>query len=313
VFRRKFLIVALTTLVSLGARAQYDVPFSHYWDMEPYFNPASVGKEAKLNVVGAYALNFAGFEHSPRTMYFGGDMPFLMLNSYHGVGLSLLNDQIGLFTHQRLAGQYAMKRRFLGGTLSVGVQVGLLMEKFDMSKVEVDDTTDPVFSGSSELEGQTVDLAAGIYYVHGPWYLGVSAQHLSAPVIELGETNELKVDRTYYLTGGYNIKLRTPFLSIHPTVLVRTDGVAYRGDITARLDYTHEERHMYVGVGYSPTNSVTALIGGSFHGIDVGYSYEFYTSGISIGNGSHELFVRYQTDINLVKKGRNKHKSVRIL
>ncbi len=94
---------------------------------------------------------------------------------------------------------------------------------------------------------------------------------------------------------------------------MRTDGVNYRGDITARLVYHHDSKHMYLGVGYSPTNSVTAMIGGSFHGIQVGYSYEFYTSGISLGNGSHELFVNYQTDINLVKKGKNKHKSVRIL
>ena len=70
---------------------------------------------------------------------------------------------------------------------------------------------------------------------------------------------------------------------------------------------------LYCGLSYSPTNSVTALVGGSFHGVNVGYSYEMYTGAISPGNGSHELFVGYQTDINLVKKGRNKHKSVRIL
>jgi hypothetical protein len=38
-----------------------------------------------------------------------------------------------------------------------------------------------------------------------------------------------------------------------------------------------------------------------------------YTSAISLGNGSHELFVGYQTDLNIGKKGRNLHKSVRIL
>ena len=70
---------------------------------------------------------------------------------------------------------------------------------------------------------------------------------------------------------------------------------------------------MYGGVGYSPTNSVTVMVGGSFHGIMLGYSYEAYTSGINPGNGSHELFVGYQHDINLTKKGRNLHKSVRIL
>ncbi len=312
VYRRKFVIIAFAVLASIGARAQYDVPFSHYWDMEPYFNPGAVGKEAKINVAAAYAMNFVGFEHSPRTMYVGGDLPFFMLNSYHGVGLSLLNDQIGLFTHQRLAAQYAFKRQLFGGTLSIGLQAGLIMENFDGSKADVEDTSDPVFS-SSEQDGQSLDLAAGIYYKRGPWYVGLSVQHLTAPLVEIGETSQLQIDRTYYLTGGYNIKLRNPFLTIHPTVLVRTDGVAYRGDVTARLEYTHENRHMYLGVGYSPTNSVTALIGGRFHDINVGYSYEFYTNGISIGNGSHELFVGYQTDINLVKKGKNKHKSVRLL
>ncbi len=280
--------------------------------MEPYYNPGSVGKESKLNVIGAYALNFAGFENNPRTMYISGDMPFFLANAYHGVGLQLVNDQIGIFTHQKLSAQYAYKRKLFGGTISVGIQAGLLMENLDGSKVDVADTSDPVFSGS-EKKGQALDLGAGIYYIHGPWYVGLSAQHLTAPLVELGETNELQIDRTYYLTGGYNIKLRSPFLSIHPSVLVRTDGVAYRGDVTARLVYTHDKKHMYLGVGYSPTNSVTAMVGGSFHGIHVGYSYEFYTTGISIGNGSHELFINYQTDINLTKKGKNKHKSVRIL
>ena len=245
-------------------------------------------------------------------MYIGGDLPFYALNSYHGVGLSLLNDQIGLFTHQRLAAMYAVKKKMFGGTLSIGVQAGLLMENFDGTKVDVEDTGDPVFS-SSDQKGQTLDLSAGLYYKHGPWYVGASVQHVTAPLVEMGETSEIQVDRTYYLTGGYNIKLRNPFLTIHPTFLVRSDLATYRADVTARLEYTHDNKHMYLGVGYSPTNSVTAYIGGRFHDINVGYSYEFYTNGISIGNGSHELFVSYQTDINLVKKGKNKHKSVRLL
>ncbi len=312
VFGRRIIIFALLAIACAKANAQYDVPFSHYWVMEPYFNPASVGKEPKLNIAGAYALNFAGFENNPRTMYVSGDMPFMLGNSFHGVGLQLVNDQIGIFTHQRLSGQYAYKHSLFGGTISIGIQAGLIMENTDGGKIDLDTSGDPAFN-TSDQKGQALDLAAGLYYIRGPWYVGMSVQHLTAPLVELGETNELQIDRTYYLTGGYNIKLRSPFLSIHPSVLVRTDGVAYRGDVTARLDYKHENRHLYLGVGYSPTNSVTAMIGGVFHGIHVGYSYEFYTTGISIGNGSHELFINYQTDINLVKKGKNKHKSVRIL
>lgn len=93
-----------------------------------------------------------------------------------------------------------------------------------------------------------------------------------------GETNEMQIDATYYLTGGYNINLRNPFLSIKPSALVRYDGTAWRGDVGCRLVYTHEKKMMYGGIAYSPSTSVTFLLGGVFHGVVLGYSYEVYTS-----------------------------------
>lgn len=302
----------MLTLVSVWSHAQYDVSFSHYFDLEPSYNAAAVGKQSKLNVAAAYAMDLAGFKRNPQTMYVGADLPFYFLKSYHGAGIQLMNDKLGLFTHQRLALQYAFKVKLFGGTLSTGVSAGLLSESFDGTKVDLEDSSDPAFS-SSKLDGNSIDLGAGLYYTRGKLYVGLSAQHLNSPLIKLGETNELKVDATYYLTGGYDIRLRNPYLTIKPSFLVRTDGVAWRGDITGRLVYTNDKKIMYLGVGCSPTNSVTVLIGGNVHGVIMGYSYEMYTSAINPGNGSHELFIGYQMDLNLTKKGRNLHKSVRTL
>ena len=309
----KYIVVLV--LVVLGVpkvAAQYDPSFSHYWAMETSYNPAAVGKSKFVNFVGAYNMTMVGFENAPKTMYASADMPFFALGTYHGVGAQFVNDQIGIFSHKRLALQYALKQSLLGGTLSVGVQVGALSENMDGSKLDIEDTSDPAFS-TGEQTGTSVDLAAGLYYTHGPWYIGASIQHATAPLIELGEKNELQVDRTYYLTGGYNIKLRNPFFTIHPSVFARTDGSNWRVDAGARVQYTNDNKMLYVGAQYSPTNSVTLLVGGLFHGVHIGYSYEAYTNGISLGNGSHELFVGYQTELNLTKKGRNKHQSVRIL
>lgn len=302
----------MSALGSIGVRAQYDMTFSHYFDLEPSFNPASVGKRSVLNVTAAYAIEMAGFRRNPQSMVASADVPFYALKQYHGVGLELVNDQIGLFRHQQLAGQYALKFRMLGGTMSAGVRAGFLSENFDGSKLDLEDSSDPAFS-SGEQTGQTLDLGFGLYYMRGPWYVGVSGQHLLAPLVELGETNELQIDRSYYLTGGCNIRLRSPLLTIKPSFLFRTDLVGWRADVTGRLVYTMENRMMYAGLTYSPTTSVTFLVGGSFHGIVVGYSYEVYTSAINPANGSHELFIGYQTDVNLVKKGKNRHQSVRIL
>lgn len=299
-------------LVFKTVSAQQDASFSHYWAMEPSFNPAAAGKSSVVNVAGAYAMSMAGFEHNPKTMYVGADLPFYFINNYHGVGVQLLNDDIGLFKHQRLALQYAYQFKLMGGVFSIGLQGGMLSEKFKGSELDVEVSDDKAFS-QSDVNGTALDLAAGLYYRHGNWYAGASIQHATAPSVELGDRSIIDISRTYYLTGGYNIRLHNPFLTIHPSVLARTDGTGYRVDVTARVKYQYEQRMFYAGVAYSPTNSVTALVGGNFHGISLGYSFEMYTSGISFKNGSHELFVGYQTELNLYKKGRNRHQSVRIL
>lgn len=280
--------------------------------MQTSFNPAAVGKQEKINVTGAYNMALTGFKRNPRTMYASGDMPFYLLGAYHGVGLQFTNDAIGLFSHNILALQYALKQKLFGGTLSIGVQGMMLSETFDGGELDVATPGDPAFS-TSEVTGTAFDLGAGLYFQHKNWYVGASLLHALAPRVELGESNQLDIARAYYFTAGCNIRLRNPFLTLHPSVLGRSDGVGYRADVTTRLKYTHEQRVMYVGVGYSPTNSFTVMLGGNFHGITLGYSYEVFTNGISIGNGSHELFVGYQTDVNLFKKGRNRHQSVRIL
>ena len=310
--KRLFLATLFLILLVSQADAQYDVSFSHYWAMEPSFNPAAVGKESKLNIAAAYALQMAGFEHNPNTMYVGADMPFYALNSYHGAGIQFMNDAIGLFSHKRFGLQYAYQRQLIGGKLSLGIQLAMLSESFDGSKVDAKDSDDPAFPSSS-ANGTGFDMSAGIYYKHRNWYAVFSVTHLNSPHVDLGEKNELDISATYYLTAGYNIQLRNPFLSIQSSILGRTDGVAYRADLSGRLKYVHEKRVLYAGLSYSPTNSVTVQIGGNIRGIRLGYSYEIYTSAISVGNGSHELFVGYQTELNLYKKGRNLHKSVRIL
>lgn len=310
--RRIIQIFLLVSLCVTSVHAQYDPSYAHYFDMETSFNPASAGKDAKLNVTAAYALDLAGFEHNPRTMYAAADMPFRAARMLHGVGVQFQNDAIGLFTHQRLSLQYAYKRHLLGGTLSLGVQAGIISEKFDGSKVDTEEGSDPAFS-TSDIDGNGFDFAAGLYYARKDWYIGLSALHLNSPKIEMGERSELQIDPTYYFTAGYTFHFRNPYLSFKPSTLVRYDGSTWRGDIGGRLVYTHEQKMLYGGASYSPDNSVTVLLGGKFHGIVLGYSYEVYTSSLNPGNGSHEIFLGYQMDIDLNKKGRNFHQSVRFL
>ena len=212
-----------------------------------------------------------------------------------------MNDQLGIFTHQRIALQYALTQPLLGGTLALGAQVGVLSEKTDPSRLDLNEANDPAFT-SGKTDGNDIDLASGLYFYYKKrWYAGLSVQHLNAPRIELGERNKIKIDPSYYFTA------------IKPSVLMKTDGVSYRTDVSTRVVYEHDNKVLYAGIGYSPANSAMFMFGGSVKGFILGYAYELYTSSLSVGNGSHELVFRYQTEINFAKKGRNKHQTVRTL
>lgn len=311
----RLLLTALVMLCGLlPARAQYDPAFNHYWTLQSFYNPAASGLNAQLDVQGAYAMQMRGYEHAPATMIVTADLPLWVLSAAHGVGAGFVNDKIGLFEHKKFYVQYAYHQRLWGGRLSGGVRAALLAESFDGSGVDVADSGDPAFP-TADVSGTAFDLDAGLRYDARRWYAGASILHALAPVVALGDTkaNEFEVPTAFYLTGGYNIPLRHPLLKVQTSAIVRSDLSAWRGDVTARLLYDGPKGKLYAGVGYSPTISISVFVGGNFHGVRLGYCYEIYTSGIGALQGTHELSLGYVTDLDLFKKGRNKHQSVRVL
>lgn len=305
--------IVLLVACSLAVRAQWDVQFSDYTALKSFYNPAVSGTDGKLNVSAAYSMQTAGYDDAPNTIYVGADLPVYFLNPHHGAGLSFFNDNAGFFTTTRIGLQYAYNLKVSQkGRLAVGVQGVLMSEKVSSKSLNLEENNDPAFP-TSEAKGNKVDMGVGLYFYHPKLWLGASAQHLLAPTILMDKRYELEVSRMYYLMGGCNIKLKNTLLSLQPSFLVQSNMDRWREDVQCKVAYERDEKRFYGGVGYSPNTSVTFLVGGMFHGINVGYNYQMYTSGVGLINGSHELVVGYQTDLDLFKKGRNKHKSVRWL
>jgi len=312
---KRLLWLGLTLLATFQARAQYDAAFTNYWALQSYYNPAAAGLDGKLDLSAAYSLQMLGFEHAPATMLVGVDLPVYFIGPRHGAGVGFVNDEVGLFSNKKIYLQYAYHQPLLGGRLSIGGRGALLAESFDGSKVDVEDSGDPVFA-SSQVDGTGFDLDAGVRFTYkNLWYFGLSGMHLLNPTVKLGDDkiNQVKVNRLLYATGGYTFRFRRPEYVLYTTGILRTDLNAWRGDITARMAYNGEKIKLYAGVTYSPTVSVGVLLGTTFHDIHVGYSYEMYTGGIGALYGTHEIVLGYQTDLNLFKKGKNKHQSVRLL
>ncbi|MBO4663204.1 MAG: type IX secretion system membrane protein PorP/SprF [Bacteroidaceae bacterium] len=311
--KRFIIIIALFSSIVKTAKAQMDVQFADYTSLKSYYNPAVSGTEGKLNVAGAYSMQMAGYQGAPATMFLSADMPIYFLSPRHGGGLSFMSDVIGMFTTSKISLQYAYNLK-LGqkSRIALGANIGMITEKMDGSKVELEDTTDPAFPTSS-VDGNSLDFNFGIYYTMPQLWAGLSVMHAMGPTITAGEKYELEFPRSYYFMAGGNIKLKNSLITLQPSCMVMSDLQTWREDVQCKLVYEYEGRKFYGGLGYSPGISTTFMLGGDFHGATLGYSYQMFTNGIGMVNGSHELVVGYLTDLDLFKKGRNKHKSVRWL
>lgn len=308
-------MVLLVLLAGMGAnrvQAQQDVAFLHYWRMETQWNPAAVGQSPQLSIQGAVQTHAMGYEQAGNTMWAGADMAFALGRTYHGVGAMFLNDNIGLFSHKRFSLQYAYHQPWRGGTIALGLQADMLQEGIDGSKADLGDKNDPAFP-TAQVNGSAFDLSVGSYYQRKGFRLSAAYHHLAAPTVRLGETHELPIRGVLNVGTQYNIRTNSPLFTITPSAMLRSDFTDYRVDLTLRGQYKFENRLIFAGINYAPQRSVGLFVGGTLQGIDISYGYEANTSGLGLGAGQHEIVIAYRLPIDLGKKQRNLHKSVRWL
>lgn len=308
-------MVLLVLLAGMGAnrvQAQQDVAFLHYWRMETQWNPAAVGQSPQLSIQGAVQTHAMGYEQAGSTMWAGADMAFALGRTNHGVGAMFLNDNIGLFSHKRFSLQYAYHQPWRGGTIALGLQADMLQEGIDGTKADLGDKNDPAFP-TTQVNGSAFDLSVGSYYQRKGFRLSAAYHHLAAPTVRLGETHELPIRGVLNVGTQYNIRTRSPLFTITPSAMFRSDFTDYRVDLTLRGQYKFENRLIFGGINYAPQRSVGLFVGGTLQGIDISYGYEANTSGLGLGAGQHEIVIAYRLPIDLGKKQRNLHKSVRWL
>lgn len=316
---KRLLMILMTVAPMVSATAQEDVAFSNFWSYQSFYNPAAAGRSGQLDIRGAYRMEMLGFEDAGQTMLIQGDLPmfFVPKAERHGMGAGFLNDKIGLFSNKRMWLQYAYHHPWgKKNILSIGVKLALQSNSFKGGDVELGEGSSDEYVPTSDVNGTGFDLDLGLRYERRDvWYAGVSVMHLLSPTVSMGEDKQFQM-KTYpavYVSGGHRLKFRTPEFSLRTDAMFRTDMQTWRADLSGRLCYDGEKGKMYAGLNYSPMVSVALLLGLTFHGVNIGYSYEMYTGGIAVQNGTHEIHIGYQMELNLTKKGKNRHQSVRWL
>lgn len=303
----------------VNALSQSDSQFNHYFRIMGYYNPAYAGKTGDLNANVLYRLQWIGMQgNRPKALVLTGDMPLKIKKTNHGVGISVLSEKIGLDEDLYISGQYAYKKKIGKGTLSIGLQLGLMSKSFRADSLRFVESED---HGTEDIEkvkmdAKGLDLGFGLFYSTNKYYIGLASTRILEPNLKLSENIERKVARGYNLTAGYNIQTRNPLIELQPSVFAQMSSRMVAADITARVVY-NKMFNGGLGTRISDNGNFNALIlylGASIKKFHVGYAYEYPTTPISnASSGSHEFMVTYRLNLNKKDGIKNKHKSIRIL
>ncbi len=305
----------LFCLVFVKAKAQIDTQFSQYWALPSYYNPAASGTTEKLNLLTSTRQQWVGLPGAPQAYLVSADMPLKFLKQRHGVGIVVNSQTEGLFSHLVLGAQYSFKIKLWNGTLSLGVQLGMIDERFDGTKVEIpsSDYHQTVDDGipSSELQGMAFDMSFGVWYTHKWFYAGLSASHLTEPAYTFEDKYETYIGRSYYFIAGSNIPIKNTLYEIQPSLMVKSTLKITQYELSCRVKYN---KLFWAGLSYRWKDAAIIMIGAEYKNFIAGYAYDYPVSAIAKTNsGSHEVFLGYSLKLDLSDKNKNKHKSIRIM
>lgn len=313
--QKRWLTYLLGFLCCGIALAQTDVQSSMYWAAPTLYNPAAAGSDSALHITAFDRMQWVGVENAPRTFYVSADMPFRLKQKHFGVGINLVNDQAGLFqtTQVGLQGSYSMS--LWGGSLSLGLQAGMVNQSFAGGDVYIPDgeAWDPNDNAipSGDVSAMAFDAAFGAWYDWNGWYAGIGIQHLPGEKVNLDEYAYTQMERSYYFTAGGNIPIRRTLYILQPSVLVKSLGWTTQTDYTLRATYDHK---FWGGLTYRPGDAVVIMLGADIKTVRFGYAYDVGISPLAkAAGGSHEILATYTLNLDLDKKKKHPHKSIRIL
>lgn len=270
--------------------AQQEPQFAQYMYNTSVYNPAYTGTREVLSLFGNYRTQWVGLDGAPKTASFSVSTP--IGDSNVGIGLSFVNESIGIMDENNIAIDFSYKVR-LNYTyqLAFGLKASADLLNVDYAKGHPFDPSD-VNIQENISNKFTPNLGAGIYLYSDRSYLGVSVpSFLETHRYDDNEVTTMKQKMHLYLMGGYVFDIN-PTLKFKPAFLMKgVQGAPLQVDVTANFLLFEK---LTAGIGYRWDAAVSGLVGFQItESLFVGYSYDADTSKLRhYNNGSHEFFLR---------------------
>ena len=297
--KKYLMVIAFVTMLSEIALAQQDAQYTQYMYNTIAINPAYAGSRGVMSIGLLHRSQWVGLDGAPTTQTLNINTP---LRKRVGVGLSIVNDEIGNGTSQETYFDASVSYTLQTsneGKLSFGLKAGGHLLNLDFSQL----------LGFAEQQGAvgitnidkkfSPNFGAGIYYHTNQFYIGASIPNfLETEHFEntAAANSFLAKERlNFYLITGYVYDIN-PDLKFKPALLVKAvNGAPLQADVSANFLINNR---FNLGVAYRWDAAFSALAG--FQLSDqflLGLAYDREVTALgnsSFNDGSFEIFLRYE-------------------
>ncbi len=315
--------------------AQQDPQFTQFMHCRLAYNPAYAGTSDAICFGGLYRQQWVNFPGAPKTGLINFDMPIPINIGVIGVGLTVMNDQLGFdnTTSARVAGAFQQNWQLPSGKtarFSIGLDAGILQKRINGNWIAPQTLNDPSIPNNPLSGGQgtnapafnklSPDFGFGLYFtVPGTMYVGLSASHITAQDLvgakettssTVGYALKFQMARHYYIIAGYHFLMPNGNDEIIPNIKVKSDGTVSQLDVNLSYLFNHT---FWLGASYRVQDAIAPMLGFQRGRLKIGYSYDVTTSKLKgYSSGTHEIMLTYC--INAVKPPQKQgHGNVRYL
>jgi len=297
-FFRIILIVA-PLLFAGKSFAQQDPMYTQYMENMLTINPAYAGSKDLLTMMIVSRNQWVSMPGAPITRTFEMHSPVTGTNT--GLGLSVLNDQIGPVKQTGIYFDYSYTLNFSNKrSLALGLKAGVNFFEAGLANLTTNDPNDPVFANDIS-RNFLPNFGVGAFFHTDRYYIGLSIPKLIENDINKSDfsiQNITSEQMHIFFIADYIFDVNR-IVKFKPSILTK---YVKNTPVSVNLDGTFLfYDRLWLGAMYRVGDS----FGGLFqiqvtNQLKIGYSYDLPINALGAYNGgTHEIMVTY--DFNLGK------------
>jgi type IX secretion system PorP/SprF family membrane protein len=295
IMKNRGLWFALMCMLNINVYGQIEPMFTQYMLNETFINPAYAGSHDNLAGTLLHRDQWTGFAGSPRTQTLSLHAP--VANKKLGVGLSILNESIGVTKQNMIVADVAYRIKMESGTLAFGLQGGILNQNINFSEVKTVTEGDQQFMNDFH-KSFIPNAGFGFYYYTKTFYAGLSVPRVVENKINPSSPDQIINSASfgiwhYYITSGYVFDV-SDNIKCKPSVMIKT-LLNTPSELDGNVNFIFNNT-FWLGTGYRTGDAVSAMIALQLSNkCRIGYSYDYTLSELQKYNsGTHEFSISYE-------------------